>query len=141
MPTLFTRIIQGEIPGRFVWRDDQCVAFLSIHPIRPGHTLVVPRIEVDHWIELDPRLNAHLITVAQSVGRALHRASEPRRVGLMLAGLEVPHVHYHLVPIRHEGDLSFANADTGARAEDLDAAAAAIRIALDELGLHHGSAA
>jgi histidine triad (HIT) family protein len=141
MPTLFTRIIDGEIPGRFVWKDEQCVAFLSIHPIRPGHTLVVPRLEVDHWIALDPRLNAHLITVAQSVGRAIHQAFSPRRVGLMVAGLEVPHVHYHLVPIRHEGDLNFANADTGARVEDLDAAAAAIRSTLDDLGCRHGTSA
>lgn len=141
MPTLFTRIIEGELPGRFVWKDEQCVAFLSIHPIRPGHTLVVPKLEVDHWIELDARLNAHLITVAQSVGRAIHRAFNPHRIGLMLAGLEVPHVHYHLVPIDNEGDLNFANADTKARAEDLDAAAAKIRSALDELGHRHGSSA
>lgn len=139
MPSLFTRIILGELPARFVWSDDQCVAFLSIHPIRPGHTLVVPRLEVDHWIQLDPRLNQHLITVAQSVGRAIDRAYQPQKVALMLAGLEVPHVHFHLVPIDRERDLSFANADLNARAEDLDAAAANIRAALDALGLHHGS--
>ena len=141
MPSVFTKIIQGDLPGRFVWNDEQCVAFLSIHPIRPGHTLVVPRLEVDHWIELDSRLNAHLITVAQSLGRAIHRAFTPRRVGVMLAGLEVPHVHYHLVPINHEGDLNFANADTKARPEDLDAAAASIRSALEQLGVRHGSSA
>lgn len=138
MATLFTKIIRGELPARFVWSDDQCVAFLSIHPIRPGHTLVVPRLEVDHWIELDPRLNAHLIGVAQSLGRAIDRAFQPRKVALMLAGLEVPHVHFHLVPIDSERDLSFANADLGARGEDLDAAAARIRQALDGLGLAHG---
>ncbi len=141
MPTLFTKIIRGELPGRFVWQDSQCVAFLSIHPIRPGHTLVVPRLEIDHWIELDPRLNAHLINIAQSIGRALQRGFNPRRVGLMLAGLEVPHVHYHLVPIDNEGDLSFANADLAARAEDLDSAADRIRCELTSLGYQHGSGA
>src|SRR4051794_20995574 len=59
MPTLFTRIIEGELPGRFVYRDDRCVAFLSINPLQPGHTLVVPIEEVDHWIDADPALNAH----------------------------------------------------------------------------------
>ena len=70
MPTLFTRIIDGEIPGVFVWRDPECVAFLSINPMHPGHTLVVPRAEVDHWIDLDPDLAAHLFQVAQTIGKA-----------------------------------------------------------------------
>ena len=65
MPTLFTRIIEGEIPGTFVWRDDQCVAFLSINPLAPGHTLVVPIEEIDHWVDAPPELNAHLFDVAQ----------------------------------------------------------------------------
>jgi len=139
MATIFTKIIAGELPARFVWRDDQCVAFTSIHPIRPGHTLVVPRLEVDHWIDLDPRLNSHLIGVAQSLGRAISHAFQPRKVALMLAGLEVPHVHFHLVPIESERDMSFANADLSANATDLDAAAAKIRAALDELALAHGT--
>ena len=63
MPSLFTRIIDGEIPGRFVWKDDHCVAFLTIEPMRPGHTLVVPRKEVDHWIDLDAQLCAHIFEV------------------------------------------------------------------------------
>ena len=70
MPTLFTRIIEGEIPGVFVWRDPQCVVFLSINPMHPGHTLVVPVAEVDHWIDLDPEVAAHLFQVAQTIGKA-----------------------------------------------------------------------
>ena len=66
MATLFTRIIDGELPGRFVWRDDRAVAFLTISPIQPGHTLVVPRAEVDNWLDLDPAIAAHLMTVAQT---------------------------------------------------------------------------
>lgn len=130
MPTLFTRIIQGEIPGRFVHRDDRCVAFLTIAPIRPGHTLVVPIEEVDHWLDLSPELAAHLMTVAQRIGRAIEKAFRPRKVGMMIAGLEVPHVHLHLTPIDSLGDLDFANQDAHARAEDLDRAAESIRAAL-----------
>lgn len=110
MPTIFTRIIEGELPGRFVWRDDTCVAFLSIAPLRPGHTLVVPIAEVDHWLDLDPAVNAHLMTVAQRIGQAQMEVFSPRRVGLIIAGLEVPHTHLHVVPIMSEADLDFANA-------------------------------
>ncbi|HVM97770.1 MAG TPA: HIT family protein [Candidatus Acidoferrales bacterium] len=134
MPTLFTRIISGELPGRFVWRDDKCVAFLSINPLRPGHTLVVPRAEVDHWLDLPADLNAHLSQVAQSIGKAIEKAFKPTKVGLMIAGLEVPHVHLHLVPIDGLGDLDFRNQDTHAKPEDLDRAAESIRAALRALG-------
>ena len=107
MPSLFTRIIDGELPGRFVWRDDRCVAFLSIAPLRTGHTLVVPIAEVDHWIDLDPDLAAHLMVVAQAIGRAQLAAFTPARVGLIIAGMEVPHTHLHVVPIGREADLHF----------------------------------
>ncbi|HEY2814826.1 MAG TPA: HIT family protein [Acidimicrobiales bacterium] len=130
MPTLFTRIIEGELPGRFVHRDDQCVAFLSIAPIRPGHTLVVPIEEVDHWVDLDPDLVAHLMQVGHRIGRAQMQAFSPARIGVMIAGMEVPHAHIHFIPIDHESDLRFENADQNARAEDLDAAADALRAAL-----------
>lgn len=131
MATLFTKIIQGEFPGRFVWRDDKCVAFLSIHPLSPGHTLVVPIQEVDHWLDLDPALLTHLNHVAQTIGRAQQKAFNPVKVGLMIAGLEVPHVHLHVVPIKSEADLDFKQADTGATAEALDASADKLRKALD----------
>jgi histidine triad (HIT) family protein len=134
MPTLFTRIIRGEIPGRFVWRDDRCVAFLTIAPIKPGHTLVVPIEEVDHWLDLDPALAAHLTQVAQSVGKALQHGFEPLKVGLMIAGLEVPHVHLHVLPIETLGDMDFRNQDSNAKAADLDRAAATIRASLRALG-------
>ena len=130
MPTLFTRIIGGELPGRFVWRDERCVAFLSIAPLRPGHTLVVPIEEVDHWIDLEPDLAAHLLTVAHRIGRAQQAAFAPARVGLIIAGMEVPHTHLHIVPITREADLHFENADTGASAESLDDAADRLRTAL-----------
>lgn len=130
MPTIFTRIINGELPGRFVWTDEVCVAFLSINPLAPGHTLVIPRAEVDHWIDLDPDTNAHLMRVAHSIGVAQQQAFNPGRIGLIIAGLDVPHVHLHVVPINGMNDLDFANADLDPDAVALDAAADALRAAL-----------
>lgn len=130
MPSIFTRIIDGELPGRFVWRDDTCVAFLSINPLRTGHTLVVPRVEVDHWLDLDPSVNAHLVGVAQTIGSAQMAAFAPTRVGLMVAGLEVPHVHLHVVPMDDVHDLDFANAAAAPDPATLDDAATRIRAAL-----------
>lgn len=135
MATLFTRIINGEIPGRFVWTDDRAVAFLTIAPLNPGHVMVVPREEVDHWVDLDGELAAHLMVVARQIGEAQMAAYRPARVALMIAGLEVPHCHLHLVPIDSEAEMSFARADHDAKTADLDAAADKIRSALRDLGL------
>jgi histidine triad (HIT) family protein len=130
MATLFTRIINGELPGRFVWRDDRVVAFLTIAPLKPGHVLVVPIEEVDHWIDLEPDLLAHLMEVSQVIGRAVDRAFAPEKVGMMIAGLEVPHVHVHVVPMTSVRDLDFANADSNPSDESLEEAAERIRAAL-----------
>lgn len=134
MATIFTRIIEGELPGRFVWRDVHCVGFLSIAPLQPGHTLVVPIAEVDHWLDLEPELAAHLMAVAQQIGRAQQAAFEPVKVGLMIAGLEVPHVHLHVVPIRGVHDLDFANAQQSPPDGEMDASAERLRVALRSLG-------
>jgi len=134
MSTLFTKIIQGELPGRFVWADDRAVTFLTIEPLRPGHVLVVPRAEVDHWIDLEPALAAHLFEVARVLGQAVMAAFEPVKVGLMIAGLEVPHTHLHVVPIHELHDLDFARADRNTAAEALDDAAERIRAALRAQG-------
>ena len=130
MATIFTRIIEGELPGRFVYRDEECVAFLSIAPLQPGHTLVVPILEVDHWIDAPPELNTHLMTVAHKIGVAQQEAFAPRKVALIIAGLEVPHLHVHVVPMRTEADLNFANADTRPDPDGLDDTAARLRTAL-----------
>jgi histidine triad (HIT) family protein len=134
MATLFTRIIDGEIPGRFVWRDERCVAFLTIAPIAPGHVLVVPIVEVDHWVDLEPDLAAHLMVVARSLGAAQMAAFSPNRIGMIIAGLEVPHTHLHLIPIESEADLSFARADHSPAPDALDDAAARLRAALRAAG-------
>jgi histidine triad (HIT) family protein len=132
--SIFTKIIRGELPGRFVWKDDRTVAFLTIEPLRPGHTLIVPIQEVDHWIDLEPSLAAHLFLVAQSIGRAQQRAFNPRRIGLSIVGIEVPHVHLHSVPIHAIADLDFSRADRKPNPADLDAAAERIRTELRTLG-------
>ena len=134
MATLFTMIINGELPGRFVWRDDRVVAFLTIAPLKPGHVLVVPIEEVGHWIDLDAGLLAHLMQVSQTIGRAVDRAFEPEKVGMMIAGLEVPHVHVHIVPMSGVRDLDFANADPDPSPESLDDAAEKIKTALAKIG-------
>ncbi|MGH9084649.1 MAG: HIT family protein [Acidimicrobiales bacterium] len=134
MSTLFTKIIDGEIPGRFVWREDDVVAFLTINPITPGHTLVVPVVEVDHWIDLDADLAQRCLGVAQAIGQAQMAAFSPTRVGLIVAGLEVPHTHLHVIPIDTEADLSFAKADRSPDPSDLDDAAERLRAALRDLG-------
>jgi histidine triad (HIT) family protein len=136
MATLFTKIIEGEIPGRFVWRDEQAVVFLTIAPIAPGHALVVPVAEVDHWIDLDADLADHLLDVARYVGKAQMVAFAPTRIGVIIAGLEVPHCHIHLIPIDSEADLSFARADHDPDAAALDDAAERLRAALRDAG--HG---
>ena len=134
MATIFTRIIDGELPGRFVWRDDVAVAFLTIEPLRTGHTLVVPRAEVDQWIDLDAGVAAHLMQVARSIGLGLREAFAAPRVGLIIAGVDVPHTHLHVVPMHSMADLDFANVDRNADASALDAAAADLRAALQTLG-------
>lgn len=134
MASLFTKIIDGELPGHFVWKDEVCVALLSIAPLRPGHTLVVPRAEVDHWLDLEPETVAHLSMVSQSIGRAIWRAYRPVKVGTITAGLEIPHVHFHVVPIWSPTDLDFENAATGTSNEDLVREAEKVRQALRDLG-------
>ena len=130
MPSVFSKIIAGELPGRFVYTDERCVAFLSIQPLRPGHTLVVPREETDQWTDLPPDLTAHLFLVAQRIGNALKQAFGSARAGLVIAGEEVPHAHIHVVPFDRIGDLNFRNADPNPDPAALDDAAERIRAAL-----------
>lgn len=134
MATIFTQIIEGRLPARFLWKDDQSVVFLSNRPLRPGHSLVVPRAEVDHWVDLERPLLDHLSEVAQAIGRAQMAAFKPERIGMVLAGLEVPHCHFHVVPIRGMRDLDFANQDPDPPVEVMDGAAVAIRRELRRLG-------
>lgn len=130
MSSVFTKIIEGDLPGRFVWRDEQCVGFLSIQPLAQGHVLVVPRQEVDAWVDLPADLAAHLMTVSQSIGKAIDAAFEPKRVGLMIQGFEVPHTHLHVWPTNSIEEFDFANVDQHPDPAVMDESARRIREAL-----------
>ena len=136
MSSVFTRIIEGELPGRFVWADEHCVGFLSIAPLSQGHVLVVPREEIDSWLELSEPVAEHLMTVSQTIGRAVDTAFEPRRVGLMIQGFEVAHVHLHVWPTNSIADFDFANVDQDPDPAVMDESARRIREALVAAG--HG---
>lgn len=136
MSSVFSKIIAGELPGRFVWKDPEVVAFLTIAPVAPGHTLVVPRAEVDKWTDLDPALFARLNEVAQAVGKAVVRGFDAARAGYLIAGFEVPHTHIHVFPADDMSGFDLTLADPDRPAEEFDAAADTIRGALRELG--HG---
>ncbi|APT91327.1 HIT family hydrolase [Corynebacterium sphenisci DSM 44792] len=130
MSTVFTRIIDGELPGRFVYRDDEVVAFLTIEPVAYGHVLVVPVEEVDRWTDAAPALWARLNEVAQMVGRAVIEAFGSPRAGYLIAGFEVPHAHIHVFPA---ADMSGYSLDAVIRDPDpaeMDAAAERLRAAL-----------
>lgn len=137
MATIFTRILNGELPGRMVWTDETCGAFLSINPIRDGHTLVVPRVEVDHWIDLDDAALAHLWRVAKLVGAAQQRVFAPVRVGLIVAGFEVSHVHIHVLPTFEPGDFDFARAVAHPDPAVMDRAATLLRADLRRVSPTH----
>jgi len=134
MTTVFTKIIHGDLPGAFVWRDEHCVGFLSINPLAPGHVLVVPIEEIDHWIDASPELVAHLFAVAHTIGRAQREAFDCDRIGVIVAGYEVPHTHVHVIPTSSMSQLNFANAASSVSPEDLEAWAESIRTRLRGAG-------
>lgn len=136
MASIFSRIIAGEIPGRLVWDDETCVVMVDIRPLHEGHCLVIPKEEVDHWLDLDAVTSAHLMVVAREVGRAQQAVVACERIGLLIAGFEVPHTHLHVVPIDSMANLDFRNADPSVDAAALDSVADRLRKALVDLG--HG---
>ena len=112
--------------------DDVCISFLDVRPLGPGHALVVPRAEVDQWTDLDAETAAHLMGVAHRVGQAQKAVFSPARIGLMIAGFEVPHTHLHVVPMNSMAQLDFANADTAPDQDALEQHHAALVAALSE---------
>jgi diadenosine tetraphosphate (Ap4A) HIT family hydrolase len=133
MATVFTKIINGEIPSRFVYEDDDVVAFLTIAPITQGHTLVVPRAEIDQWQDVDATAFNKVMAVSQLIGKAVSKAFDVERAGLIIAGMEVPHLHVHVFPARDLSDFGFANADQNPSQESLDEAQTKIKEALAQL--------
>lgn len=136
MTTIFTRIIDGEIPGRFVWEDETCVAFLTAGPLTDGHTLVVPREEIDHWLDADDDLMSHLTSVARRIGIAQQQEWNSARVGLLLQGFEVPHLHVHVWPVNGIADFDLRGVDADPDPARMDENARRLRERLRTLG--HG---
>lgn len=135
MSSIFTRILNGELPGRFVWKDAQCFAILTAQPIRPGHVLVIPREEIDDWLDLPDGLREHLVATAQRIGRALKKEFRSTKVGLAVVGLEVSHVHLHLIPISAPEHMEFARAEKNPDPAILDEVAQRLRAALAAMGM------
>lgn len=136
MASIFTRIAQGEIPSRTIWRDGRCFAMLDIRPLSDGHVLVIPFEEIDQWTDLDETLAAHLFTVAHRISLAQRSAFSPARVALIVAGFEVPHTHLHVIPADSMTNLDFSTADTEPDQSRLDSLADQLKSSLRALG--HG---
>jgi diadenosine tetraphosphate (Ap4A) HIT family hydrolase len=137
MTTVFSRIIAGELPARFVWSDEHAVAFLSVNPVAPGHTIVVSRLEVDQWTDAPAPLVAHLTTVAHAVGNGIAAVWGPPRIGLLVAGFEVPHLHLHVMAASDMRAFNFKYAAATIDPGEQDGYAAALRAALRAAG--HGA--
>lgn len=134
MTTIFTKIMNGELPGRFIWRDDKCAAFLDISPLTYGHTLVVPRDEIDMWTDLPENLNAHVYTVASRIGAAQVKGLGATRAGLIIQGYEVPHMHMHVFPTTSVADFDMTRIIREPEDDKMDEAASKLRAALRDAG-------
>lgn len=120
--TIFTRIIKGEIPSYKVAENDKFYAFLDINPLQKGHTLVVPKLaepEADYIFDLDEEILSEMLVFSKQVAQGIKAATNCKRVGVAVIGLEVPHVHMHLIPINQEGDMSFSNPKMTLPAEEM----------------------
>ena len=126
MATIFTRIIQGEIPSYKIAEDERFYAFLDIKPLQRGHTLVIPKRETDYIFDLPSEEAGALFIFAQRVAKAIKEVVPCKRIGVAVIGLEVPHAHIHLVPLTHEGDLSFSSHRYAMTPEELSELAHAI---------------
>jgi histidine triad (HIT) family protein len=127
MATIFTRIIQGEIPCHKIAENDKFIAFLDITPVAKGHTLVVPKQEVDYFFDLENDLLAEINVFAKEVAVKLQRAIPCRRIGVAIIGLEVPHAHVHLIPLNTMADINFSAERLKFTQEELAAIAASVR--------------
>ncbi len=136
MSSVYTRILEGRAPGRFIWRDDSCFAILTIEPRTPGHTIVIPLVEVDRWTDLPEELALHIFRVGRIIGLAQQEEWGSNRVGVMYEGYMVPHAHLHVWPSWTVFEYSFTGIDRNARPKQLDRAAERLRSRLRARG--HG---
>jgi histidine triad (HIT) family protein len=109
MATIFSRIINGEIPCYKIAEDENYLAFLDINPISEGHTLIIPKKEIDYIFDIDDSLLGGMMIFAKKIALAIDKSVPCKRVGIAVVGLEVPHAHIHLIPINHISDINFAN--------------------------------
>ncbi|MCW3805151.1 HIT family protein [Plebeiibacterium marinum] len=109
MPSIFSKIVNGEIPSYKIAEDENYFAFLDINPLQEGHTLVIPKKEVDYIFDIEDDLLAGMMVFARKIAKALDKAIPSKRVGVAVLGLEVPHAHIHLIPLQSEGDINFSN--------------------------------
>jgi histidine triad (HIT) family protein len=131
MASIFTKIINGEIPSYKIAEDENYYAFLDINPLKKGHTLVVPKTEVDYFFDLDDDTIAGMMVFAKKVARAIDKAVECRRVGVVVLGMEVPHAHVHLIPLNKEIDASFTQPKLKLSGEEFEDIASKIREAME----------
>jgi len=134
MSTLFTKILNGEIPGRFIWREPDVAAFLTTGPLADGHTLVVPTEEVDRWTDASPETLAKVMEVARRIGAVQLGIFPAERAGLIVAGYEINHFHVHVWPSNSMADFDFASADQNPDPAVLDANAEKLREGLRAAG-------
>lgn len=127
MASIFTRIINKEIPGHILAEDDKFIAFLDVMPLVHGHVLVVPKQEVDYIFDLDDETLSGLYIFAKKVAKAVKKAVPCKRIGIAVIGLEVPHTHVHLVPMNSVGDINFTQPKLKPSQEELSAVAEKIR--------------
>ncbi|MDO4901239.1 HIT family protein [Actinomyces sp.] len=132
--SVFTKIIDGDLPGRFVWADETCVAFATIAPHTDGHVLVVPREPVTSYVDASDELVAHLAVVAKRIGRTQTRLFEVARAAVLVVGYEIDHLHLHVLPIRSEADVAPTAARHDVPGAELDAAMERLRAGLREDG-------
>lgn len=117
MASVFTKIINGELPAYRIYEDDKVISFLAIDQVNLGHTLVVCKEEVNHWMDVPSDIYSHLHLISQKIGKAIHKATGAPRVGQVVAGFEVPHYHLHLIPAWSIPDLDFKRAKRCSEAE------------------------
>lgn len=126
MPSIFTRIINREIPAHIVAEDDQCLAFLDINPLAKGHTLVIPKAEVDYYFDLSDDLLSAITIFSKKVAHAIQKEIPCLRIGVCVVGLEVPHAHVHLIPMNSMADINFSNPKLKLSQEELASIASRI---------------
>jgi histidine triad (HIT) family protein len=126
METIFTKIVKGEIPAYKVAEDDRFLAFLDVSPLQKGHTLVIPKAQIDYIFDLDDTLLADMLVFAKKVAQAIKKATNCNRVGVAVIGLEVPHAHVHLIPINQMSDMSFSQPKKNFSAAEMQEIAAKI---------------